>query len=264
MMMISAIISKITVCRRKKVCKKAIKLIYDGEYEAAAKVLHKLGSHADDQKMCVNVVVDKLMNEGKYKAAIEAFHKLGTFLDASKMPASETPTSEMSMYARAQAEAESGNYLKEIRTLKMKLKIMSSVDNNGHFYGKVLLYIVEWHGNYCTFCITRFHAGTAEYAVLCLRTRSMSNGRGDEESRWESGHIGRERFRREKWEAAFYEQRPLLYAHEFEPRSESGPLAADAAEKVEVRAQEGVPSRNARVRRPTAHGAGRAETDAPE
>lgn len=74
---------------------------------------------------------------------------------------------------------------------------MSSVDNNGHFYGKVLLYIVEWHGNYCTFCITQFHAGTAEYAVLCLRTRSMSNGRGDEESRWESGHIGRERFRRD-------------------------------------------------------------------
>ena len=67
-----------------------------------------------------------------------------------------------------------------------------------------------------------------------------------------------------KWEAVFYEQRPLLYAHEFEPRSESGPLAADAAEKVEVRAQEDLTFGNARVRRPTAHGAGRTETDAPE
>ena len=140
---------------------------------------------------------------------------------------------------------------------------MSSVDNNGHFYGKVLLYIVEWHGNYCTFCITQFHAGTAEYAVLCLRTRSMSNGRGDEESRWESGHIGRERFCK-KIEKQRSEKRPLLYAHERGFRSESGPLAASAAEKVEIRAQEGLPYGNAQVRRPTAHGAGRAETDAPE
>ena len=32
---------------------------------------------------------------------------------------------------------------------------------------------------------------------------------------------------------------PLLYAHERESRSESGPLAAEAAEKVEVWAQKG-------------------------
>ena len=66
----------------------------------------------------------------------------------------------------------------DFRTLKMKLKIMSSVDNNGHFYGKVLLYIMEWYGNYCTFCITQFHAGTAEYAVLCPCARSMQWVRG--------------------------------------------------------------------------------------
>ena len=45
----------------------------------------------------------------------------------------------------------------DFRALKMKLKIMSRVDNNGHFYGKVLLYIVEWYGNhfrlYCGFML---------------------------------------------------------------------------------------------------------------
>ena len=50
------------------------------------------------------------------------------------------------------------------------------------------------------------------------------------------------------WDKQLY---PLLYAHEREFRSESGPLAADAAEKVEIRAQEGLPSGNVRVRRPT-------------
>ena len=59
------------------------------------------------------------------------------------------------------------------------------------------------------------------------------------------------------------EKRPLLYAHERGFRSESGPLAASAAEKVEIRAQEGLPSRNAQVRRPTAHRAGRAGASVP-
>ena len=62
---------------------------------------------------------NKLLNGGKYENAAEAFDKLGSYEDASQM----------SMYARAHAEAENGNYETAVKTFALlALKRMESME----------------------------------------------------------------------------------------------------------------------------------------